>query len=82
MTYEERTRLLGVRDGLNYAIVTVRHMQGSILGPGGAYLPPRHHTKKRAAAESWVAELGGIVVKLQAQLDEVKEALVQRDAEA
>jgi hypothetical protein len=72
---EHQTRLLGVRDGLISAILTVSNLRGHITGPGGVYLPPRHHTRKRAAVERRVAELNGVIAALQYKLAEVKTAL-------
>ncbi|MBR9837010.1 hypothetical protein [Salipiger thiooxidans] len=75
MTDEERTRLIGCRDGLSHALIAVGGLRGAITGPAGAYLPPRHHTRKRAAAEARIAELDKARDAIRRQLDDVRAAL-------
>lgn len=75
MTDEERIRMLGVRDGLHNAIITVGKLRGAITGPANAYLPPRHHTRKRAAVERRIAELDQVTDALQRNLEAVRTAL-------
>lgn len=75
MTEDARTRMLGCRDGLSHALIAVGNLRGSITGPAGAYLPPRHHTRKRAAAEARIAELDKASDAIKRQLDAVRAAL-------
>jgi len=67
--------MLGCRDGLSHALIAVSALRRSITGPGGEYLPPRHHTRKRAAAEVRIAELDKARDAIRRQLDEVGSAL-------
>lgn len=67
--------MLGCRDGLSHALVTVGNLRRSITGPNGEYLPPRRHTRKRRAAEMRVAELDKAMDAIERQLDDVREAL-------
>lgn len=75
MTDEERNRLLGCRDGLSHALIAVGSLRSAITGPADAYLPPRHHTRKRAAAEARIAELDKARDAIKRQLDDVRAAL-------
>ncbi len=75
MTEEARARMLGCRDGLSYALSAIGGLRSAITGPADAYLPPRHHTKRRAAAEARIAELDSARDAIKRQLDDVKAAL-------
>lgn len=75
MTHEEHTRLIGCRDGLSHALIAVGYLRNAITGPLGAYLPPRHHTRKRAAVEARIAELDKARDAIKRQLDDVRAAL-------
>lgn len=75
MTEEERTRLLGCRDGLNHALIAVGSLRSAITGPAGAYLPPQRHTRKRAVAATRLAELDRATDVIRQKLDDVREAL-------
>lgn len=75
MTDEERTRLIGCRDGLVHALNSISGLRRSITGPSGEYLPPRHHTRKRAAVEARIAELDKARDAIRQQLDDVREAM-------
>lgn len=67
--------MLGCRDGLSHALIAVSNLRRSITGPSGEYLPPRHHTQKRAAAEARIAELDKASDAIKRQLDDVRAAL-------
>lgn len=75
MTKEERTRMIGARDGLASALISVNSIRDGITGPRGAYLPPERHTRKRAAVEARLREIDKIRAAIQRQLDDVKSAL-------
>lgn len=75
MTDEERTRLIGCRDGLAHALSAVGSLRSAITGPSGAYLPPRHQTRKRAAVEARIAELDKARDAIKRKLDDVRAAL-------
>lgn len=75
---DEYSRLLGVRDGLHHALLAVGSRRSSITGPAGAYLPPRRHTRKRAAVERRLAELDAVRDAITRHLDAVKAALAAR----
>lgn len=75
MTEDARTRMLGCRDGLSHALIAVNNLRRGITGPSGEYLPPRHHTRKRAAAEARIAELDKARDAIKRQLDDVRAAL-------
>ena len=75
MTEDARTRLIGCRDGLVHALVAIGNLRRGITGPGDAYLPPRRHTRKRAAAVARIAELDKARDAIQRQLDDVRAAL-------
>ena len=75
MEEDARTRMLGYRDGLSHALIAVNALRRSITGPNGEYLPPRHHTRKRAAAEARIAELDKARDAIKRQLDDVRAAL-------
>ena len=72
---DEFTRLLGVRTGLSHGIIAVGDVKMSLLGPGGAYLPPARHCRKRQRVMNKVAELDKVQEILHRQLDDVKAAL-------
>jgi len=75
MTECRFTRLLGCRDGLAHALISVQQVKHSLLGPANAYLPPKRHTRKRQAVMNKVAEIEAIAAIIERQLDGVKEAL-------
>lgn len=68
-------RLLGNRDGLATAIIALHNFQMSIAGPGGAYLPPKHHKRRRAAALARVADLKSAEDQLRRSHERVRAAL-------
>ncbi|MEM5542906.1 hypothetical protein WNY61_09150 [Sulfitobacter sp. AS92] len=72
MAEDARTRMLGCRDGLSHALIAINSV---ITGPCGEYLPPRHHTRKRAAAEAQITELNKVRDAIKRQLDDVRAAL-------
>jgi hypothetical protein len=75
MGEDRRTRLLGCRDGLSHALNSISSLRRSITGPGGEYLPPKHHTRKREAAEARIADLDKARDAIRRQLEGVQDAL-------
>lgn len=75
MGEDRRTRLLGCRDGLAHALNSISSLRRSITGPSGEYLPPKRHTRKRAAAEARIAELDKARDAIRRQLKGVQDAL-------
>lgn len=75
MSEEERTRMIGVRDGLVHALLSVKSIRGSITGPRDAYLPPKNHTRKLAAVEARLSEIDKIHAAIQRNLNNVNAAL-------
>ena len=76
---EHYFRLLGVRDGLSHARISVGNLKGRLRGPGGCYLPPARHVRKRAAVQARIDELDLADASIGRQLDEVREALSKLD---
>lgn len=74
---EHRIRLLGARDGLIHALIAVSNVRGRIVGPGGAYLPPKHHVRRRAVIDARIAELDLAREAIKAKLDGVKAAIAE-----
>jgi len=75
LTDEERTRMIGVRDGLSHALISVRAVMGSITGPSGIYLPPKRYIRKRAAQEAKLKVLGDAEAMIDKQLKAVQQRL-------
>lgn len=69
------TRLLGCRDGLAHALISVRNVRQGLTGPGNAYLPPSHHRRRRQSVLDKVAELDRVSAIIERQLDDVKRAI-------
>lgn len=80
MEEDRRTRLLGCRDGLAHALNSISSLRRSITGPGGEYLPPKHHTRKREAAEARVAELDKARDAIRRHMKGVQDALATTTA--
>lgn len=78
MTEDERTRIRGCCDGLALALHTISAIRRAITGPGGEYLPPEHHTQKRAAAKARIAELDKASDAIRRQRDHLR---VELDSE-
>ena len=72
---EQQIRLLGARDGLIHALIAVSNARALITGPGGTYLPPSRHVRKRVAVNARLAELDNVRVALHARLDSIKAAI-------
>ena len=72
---EHYTRMLGVRDGLTHALISVSNIRRCITGPCGCYLPPARNTRKLAAANTRIAELDKVKVLIEHQLSGVQAAI-------
>lgn len=68
-------RMLGVRDGLSHALISIRAVKGSLLGPGRAYLPPERHARKRERVLNKVVELERVEAIIARQLNDVCSAI-------
>ncbi len=78
MTEDHYTRLLGVRDGLAHALITVSNVKRRLTGPGGTYLPPKRHSRKLQNVLNKIAELDKVSDIIQRQLGDVNRALSER----
>jgi hypothetical protein len=71
---ERATHLLGVRDGLTHALIAIGALRQGITGPGGCYLPPERHTRRRHEVFLRLAALDNARDAIQQKLDDVKRA--------
>jgi hypothetical protein len=78
---ERATHLLGVRDGLAHALVSIGRLRQGITGPGGCYLPPERHTRRRHEVFLRLAALDNARDAIQQQLNDVKLAYEAAEAE-
>lgn len=74
-THASLDHLLGVRAGFTHSLIAISALQMSISGPGGAYLPPPHHTRKRAAEEARLADLERAKAAIDAKLGDIRDAI-------
>lgn len=79
MVDEELTRLLGVRDGLAHALISVGNVKSSLTGPNNIYLPPSRHCRKRQNVLNKIAELDKVSAIIRRQLEDVKLAITNRN---
>ena len=75
MPSQDYMRMLGTRDGLSHALISLRSVKNDMLGPNRCYLPPERHCRKRTRALNKVAELEKVEAIIQRQLSDVTAAL-------
>ena len=72
---DEYARLLGTRDGLRHALIAVKNVTSTHLGPNNCYLPPKRHCRKRKLVLDKVAELNKASDAIHSQMKDVMKAL-------
>lgn len=72
---EERTRMIGARDGLAHSLIALRNVKMSITGPRGSYLPPARHHRKLKQKLNELRHLEDLEKIIMKKHEAVKEAI-------